>query len=317
MSSGGKRPVLSWVTEHWGLKLVSLLLAIGFWFYASGEETIEVVRSVPLHMETGKKELIISEKTVSSVAVRLRAPRALLSVLSSADVSGFHRVVGVTQAGEYSFRVTGEDIKVPSNEIQVTGIFPEVVTVSIDEMIVKKLPVEPHLAGDPAYGYKILKERLEVDPNAILVEGPKAQVSKVESVKTEPIELVGRTRSFRKLVRLALGGNMRPTSETIIDVYIPISEEYNEQAFSGIPVKPLGIPGKGLYPVLEAGTVSFSLKGPVSQLERLSQGDLFAYVDVTGLEKGSRSVPAHLILPETVSLKDDPPQVRVEIKEIR
>ncbi|MBI4387830.1 MAG: hypothetical protein HY582_02145 [Candidatus Omnitrophica bacterium] len=302
------------VTEHWGLKLVSLFLAIGFWFYAVGEETVEVVRNIPLRIETEKKEMSVASQSVNSLNVRLRAPRSLLSVLSSNEVKAFHRVSGVTQAGEYSFRINSDDIKLGSGEIRVTGIFPETVGVTIDETIVKKLPVVPNLVGDPAYGYKVLKEKVEVDPNAILIEGPKVQLGKLDAVKTEPIELIGRTHSFRKLVRIILEPNLKPTSETIIDVFVPIYEEYSERSFPKILVKPLGVPAKDAYAELDTETISFDLKGPASELERLSQAGVFVYVDVTNLEKGSHEIPVKFVLPETVSLKGQPPKVKLTIK---
>ena len=317
MSPNWIKPIWNTVTEHWGLKLVSLFLAIGFWFYAVGEEMMEVVRNVPLRIETEKKELSVASQSVNSLNVRLRAPRSLLSVLSSSEVTAFHRVRSATQAGEYSFRINSDDIKLGSREIRVTGIFPETVGVTIDETIIKKLAIEPDLIGDPAYGYKVLKEKVEIDPNAILVEGPKAQLSKVDAVKTEPIELVGRTHSFRKLVRVVLGPNLKSTSETIIDVFVPIYEEYSERSFQKVPVKPLGMPSKDDYVEFETEVISFDLKGPVSELERLSRDGVFVYVDVTSLEKGSHEIPVRFMLPDTVSLKGEPPKIKLAVKKIR
>ncbi len=305
------------VSAHWGLKLVSLLLAIGVWFYATGEEMIEVTKGVPLKIETDKKEFSVSARSVTSISVRLKAPRSLLTVLSAADVSAFHKISGITQAGEYSFRIGSDDIRLPSSDIQVAGVFPEVISVSVDETIIKKLSVVPNLIGEPAFGYRALNEKIELDPNAILVEGPSAQLGKIDIVKTEPIDLVGRTHSFRKLARVVLDPNLRATSETIIDVYVPIHEEFAERTFSDIPVKPLGAPSAGNYVELETEKISFELKGPASELKQLSQSPPMVYIDVTGFEKGPRELPAQLILPQTVSLKNDPPLVRFEVKKIR
>lgn len=316
MISNFLKSIWSVATEHWGLKLVSLLIAIGIWFYAVGEEMIEVSRSVSLRIETDRKELSIANHSGNIISVRLRAPRSLLSVLSAGDVTAYHQITGISQAGEYSFRMVNQDINLPSDEIQVLSIFPETITVSIDETIVKKLAVEPSLAGEPAFGYKVLKDKIEIDPNAVLVEGPKVRLSVLEAVKTEPIELVGRTRSFRKLVRIVNQPNIRPTSETIIDVFIPIREEYGDKSFANIPVKPLGLPSGDSYIQLETETVTLELKGPASELERLTKEGLFAYVEVSGLEKGFHEIPVKFILPDTVSLKEELPPVKLSVKKI-
>ncbi len=37
--------LLGWLFANWALKLVSLILAIGFWFYVVGEERIEIMKN--------------------------------------------------------------------------------------------------------------------------------------------------------------------------------------------------------------------------------------------------------------------------------
>lgn len=304
------------LTENWGLKFVSLLLAIGFWFYAAGKEIVEVTRTIPLKFELDKRELSIATSSVHAISVRLRAPRALLSVVSAGDVAAFHRISGITQAGDYSFRVIPSDFKLPSDNIRVVGIYPEIVNVKIDETIVKKLSVQPQFVGDPAYGYKIIKDKVEINPNAILVEGSKAKLNGMDSIKTESIELVGRTQTFRKLVRIVLDSDLRPASDTIIDVMVPIREEFTDQKFTDVMVKPLGVPAKHFYVDVETEKVSFELKGPMAELEKLSRGEVFVYVEVTGLDKGAHEIPARFVLPDSVSLKGNPPNIKLDIKKI-
>ncbi len=308
-----------WLTEHWGLKLVSLLLAIGFWFYALGEEMVEVTRYIPLRieMETGERKFSVSKRTTESLYVRLRAPRGLLSVLSTGEVSAYHKIEGLKRTGDYSFRVTSADIKLPSSNIRVANILPEVVSVVIDETIFKKVTIEPDFVGEPAYGYKILKDKVELDPNAVLIEGPKEKLELIDVVKTEPIELVGRTRSFRMMVRLIPEVNTRLTSEGIVDIFVPVREEFSEQAFDQVPVKPLGLPGAGLYTSIDTDKISFSLKGPKSELDRLASNGILAYVDVSGLKKGDYELPATFILSDTVSLKGDTPKVKLRVDKVR
>jgi len=308
---------MSYLTENWGLKVVSLLLAVGFWFYAVAEESIEVSRNIALEVVADRQGLSIANQSTEFLYVRLRAHRSLLSVLSAEPVSAYHKITGAIQAGEFSFRLEASDIKLPSDEIRVVGIFPEIVTVTIDETIVKKLAVEPNFQGEAAFGYKVLKEKIRLDPNAILVEGPKAQLSKMDSVKTKPIELVGRTQSFRKLLHVILPPNLRASSETIIDVFVPIREELSEKAFAEVPVKPLGIAGNELYVDLETEVVSFELKGPKSELGKLAESGVFVYVEVSELGKGTHEVPVTFVLPEAVSLKGEVPIVNLRVQKIR
>lgn len=317
MSENWFKRISNLITERWGLKLVSLFLAVGFWLYAGGKESVEVARSIPLKIETESGQFSIASRSVESVYVRLQATRGLLSVLSSVEITAFHQISGVSQTGDYSFRLTPADIKVASDEIHVTGIFPETVTVTIDETITKKLSISPNFVGEPAYGYKVLSDKVEVDPNALLVEGPKAKLGILNSVNTEPIDLVGRSHSFRKLARVVLEPDLRATTDTIIDVFVPIREEYSDRLFEHVPVKPLGLPMHDSYVALQTKTLSFNLKGPKDELAHLAEAGIFVYADVTDLSNGVHELPAKFILPETVSLKGDAPIVKLNVEKIK
>jgi YbbR domain-containing protein len=170
---------------------------------------------------------------------------------------------------------------------------------------VQKLAVQPKFAGEPAFGYKILEKQIQLNPNAVLIEGPKAQIEKLQFVETEKIDLVGRIRGFRRTVQLQTPPNVKPMSESLIDVYIPIQEEFDEKNFSQIPVKIL-TPSSGQGKVqLEPSEVSFVLQGSRQQLEKLAPEKILAYVDLSEVESGEQQVPVQLQLPDEVRLKSD------------
>src|SRR3990167_413355 len=113
-----------WLNEHWVLKLISLILAIGFWFYAVGEESIEVTRNVPLEIQLSHEKLNIVEPVLKSLKVTFQAPRHFISNLSSENIVAVHRINNVQAAGDYSFTVSPGDISVSYPEVKITRIYP-------------------------------------------------------------------------------------------------------------------------------------------------------------------------------------------------
>jgi YbbR domain-containing protein len=300
--------------QGWGLKLISLVLAMGLWYYAVGEENIEVVRKVPLQIQLKNDKLSILRASDSYVKVTLQAPRALLSDMTTEGIVATH-VIGedVKAAGEYSFQLNSGDIKLPAPQIQVVEIRPEAIQVTIDELIVQKVKIEPNFVGEPAVGYKVVPEEIQIDPNAILAEGPKGELEKTASLKTEEIDLVGRIRSFRRTVGLELPSNVKPLSETLVDIYVPIREESEERIFQNVPVKILKYPEAGGKVQLNPAAISFALKGSKRQLDKLTVENILAYLDVAQLRSGEYEMPVHIVVPEDVSLKDERP-VLVQVK---
>lgn len=311
------RPRLGWLTENWGLKIISLLLAIGFWFYVVSEESIEITKTIPLELLPPTDNLSVVKSSSSFLEVTFQSPRHLFSALSSSNLSARHKIEGVQKAGGYSFNVGLSDFSLPAPEIRIVKIFPSFITVTLDEVIVKKLPVQVELAGEPAYGYRVDQEAIELDPNAALVEGPKAILEKMDMIKTEPIQLVGRVRSFRRTVKIRQGAEVRVVGDGITEVQIPIKAEFAERELKDVHVRPLGIPSGGSYVALQSEQISIVLKGPRALLDKLAASDILAYVEVEGLKEGMQEVPLKLILPPDLTLKDETPLVLVEVKKLK
>lgn len=308
---------LSWITNNFWLKLASLLLAVGFWFYVVGEESIEITKTVPLEIKTDSEKVSLVKSSTSYLEVTLESPRHLLSVLSSRDAKAVHIIRDAEKAGDYSFNVSSKDLILPAAEARVTKIFPSYVTVSLDEVIVKKLPIEVDLIGEPAYGYRADTEAIELDPNAVLVEGPKAILEKMDSIQTEPVQLVGRIRTFRRRVKVREFPEVKPLGEAITEIQVPVIAEFSEKEFLDVPVKPLGSPIARHYVRLEMDRISFTLKGPRAVLDTVDTDQILAFVSVEDLKEGLHELPLKLILPTDLSIKGEPPLVPVEVSKVK
>lgn len=298
-----------WLGRNWGLRLISLVLAIGLWYYAVGEENIEVRRVVPLTIQMEDSQMIISEVSTPTIQVTLSAPRSLLANLTSQDIRAVHKIgPEIKTAGEYSFRLDPADIELLNFQIRVTNIIPAAVTVKLDEVISQKLEIQPDFIGEPAMGYKLLAEEIRMDPNALLAQGPKGVLEKMKVAKTKPIDLVGRIRSFHRTVELQMPPGVKPMSEALIDIYIPIREEFGEKEIKDVNVLILNAPNINNNGVdIEPEQVSFVLKGSKQYLEKMTAENLLAYVDISGLKKGEYELPLKVILPANVNLKDKQP----------
>lgn len=308
---------LGWITNNLGIKIISLFLAIGFWFYAIGEESIEVTRSVPLKIQIANDKLSEVSRSVDSLRVTFQAPRQLASNLMSDNLSAMHRIEGVEKAGNYTFTVAPQDISIPYPEVKILKIIPVSITVSLDEVIVKKLAVKANLEGDPAFGYRVDTNSIELDPNAVLVQGPKSVLEKMDSISTEPIQLVGRIRSFRRTTEIQTKPGIKILGDGIADVQVSILPEFSEKTFSGVSIHPLGSPASERYVILDTKQIELVLKGPSAVLDKLDPSTILAFVEVEGLKEGEYNLDVKVVLPPELTLKGEPPKVLVIIRKIK
>jgi YbbR domain-containing protein len=306
---------MTWLTRGWGVKLVSLILAIGLWYYAVGEEGIEVPRIVSLEVKALNPQMSVLKSSTKAVQVTFVVPRALLSDFASEEILASHDVDrNVNKAGDYAFRLEPREIIVKTPQVRILKIEPESVNVTLDELIVKKMEIKAQFIGEPAFGYNLKSDSIELNPNAVLVEGPKSQLEKLDGIKTERINLVGRTRSFRQTITLDLPTNLKLIGEPLIDIYIPIQEESDTKKFENIMVRILK-PAVGSEKIeVNPSIVSFELKGSKKQLEKITPEKISAFVDVASLQPGDYDLPVEFFLPEGVAVKGDPLKVKINIK---
>ncbi len=298
--------MIRWFTHNLGMKLISLLLAVGLWYYALGEERIEVTRTVPLKITVQNSQMSILKTSALSVQVTFGSPRASLAELASSEIKAVHEIKSdVNRAGDYSFRLEPREIKLNTPQIRVLRIEPEIIQVTLDELIVQKLAVEPNFSGEPAFGYNLIKEKAELNPNAVLVEGPKGQLEKLKTIKTEKIDLVGRIRSFRRTVALELPSNVKILSEALIDIYAPIQMKLDEKNFADIPVRILKDPAGSARVEIKPRTFSAALNGPKAELEKLSADKIVAYIEISTLPPGEYTLPVQVVLPPAVGFKEE------------
>lgn len=307
--------MISWLTKDWSTKLLALVLAIGLWYYAVGEEKVQITRSVPLKIELQNATLSVLHVSSENLQVTLAGERNLLNQMTSDEVVAVHKIGSeVEKAGEYSFRIEAREIRLPKPQIQVVDIKPEVVQITLDEVIVEKLKVKPNFVGEPAFGYKIKTSEIQLNPNEILIKGPKDEIRKLEFVSTGPIDLVGRIRGFRQMSWVELPEKLQALSDPRIEVQVPIQEEYEEMKFADIAFKVLASTETNYWYEVKPPKVSFAVRGSKRHLEKLTPESLLAYVDLSKLSPGEHDLPVTVVLPEDVSIQDKTPTVHAVIR---
>lgn len=141
------------------IKILSVLLAVILWLYVSNEQNPAMEKNINVSLEhTGLgQNYIITGGIPESVRLKVHGSKTQLANLASGD---FRAVVNLPE-GE-----TG-DVNVPVQVhappgIRVVQVYPETVTVNIDMLMEKVIPVAVSLRGKPAPGYTAQTDRKSV-----------------------------------------------------------------------------------------------------------------------------------------------------------
>jgi|SRR5580704_2048893 YbbR domain-containing protein len=175
------------VLNNFGLKLLSLVLAVGLWLAVARDPAAEVAVEVPIEFGNMPQNLEISSETLPRIQIRLSGPERLVRRLQASDVY-YGLDLSTIKAGERTFDLIPAQVHKPSG-IQVEQVIPSQFHVSFDVRQARQVSVEPRVVGSPASGYRI--GHIEVEPSRITISGPQKRVAAVESATTDLVDISG------------------------------------------------------------------------------------------------------------------------------
>jgi YbbR domain-containing protein len=284
--------------ENKALKFFSLLLAISLWFFVMGEREAEFSFSeVPLVLLNKSDDLIITTQTADSVSLRVRGSRGILATLSSSSIKAIINLEGV-RAGTTTFRNLVDKVKLP-NGVKVTAISPAELSVTVEPLVTKIVPVQLTTKGILKEGYEI--SRISVTPEFVEVRLAKSEADELEKVVTEPLDISGFASDINREVTLVLTGVAPPRTINLekVSAFLIISEKVIETILSDIKVE---VCNSSYRADIVPSTVQLVVKGPYHLVKDVSGGKVKVLIDLAGVVPGSYSKKAQITLPEQITL---------------
>src|SRR6202023_1556408 len=170
-----------------GLKLVSLLLAIGLWTVVARDPIAEVEMKVPIEFHNLPDNLEIDSASFTEAQIRVRGPERVIHRLQAADLHAEVDLASV-QPGERTFDLTSRQVRVPQ-DLEVVQIIPGQFHLSFDNRETRTVEVRPRVTGNFAGSIRV--KQVTADPSSVMITGPSRRVEAVEDASTGPVERDG------------------------------------------------------------------------------------------------------------------------------
>jgi diadenylate cyclase len=170
-----------------GLKLVSLLLAIGLWTVVARDPVAEVEMKVPIEFHNLPDNLEIDSASFTEAQIRVRGPERVIHRLQAADLHADIDLASV-RPGERTFDLTGRQVRVPQ-DLEVVQIIPGQFHLSFDNRETRTVEVRPRVTGNFASGMRV--KQVIADPSSVMITGPRRRVEAVEDAITDPVDISG------------------------------------------------------------------------------------------------------------------------------
>jgi YbbR domain-containing protein len=175
------------LVENFGLKLVSLLLAVALWFVVARDPIAEVEIKVPIEFHSLPENLEIDSASFTQAQIRVRGPERVIHRLETSDVRAEINLANVSP-GERTFELTAQQVHVPQ-DLEVVQIIPGQFQLSFDTRTTRTVEVRARVTGTFAGGMRVAQTL--ADPSTIMITGPRRRVEAVESATTDPVDVTG------------------------------------------------------------------------------------------------------------------------------
>ncbi len=292
-----------------GLKLMSVLLAFGLWFFVNAaERDAEAALPVPLELRNIPANLMIVSPRVDFVDLRVSGPRALLGRIDGEELSMVLDLGGV-RPGPAVFRVRADALNLPRG-VSVVRLTPSELTMEFARVARKTVPVHLAITGKPPGDLRVMDTK--VKPELVEIIGPSDEVEQIKVAETEPLDLAeAKPGLIERKLALEVPREYLSFSATLVHAQVRIEEPEGMRVLKGIPVV---VRNSAYRTAVEPDTVKITVRGPQSSVESLELANGAVYIDATDREPGRYHLSPAVDLPagvEVVKQQPDTVQLRV------
>ena len=278
-------------SKQLGARLGAFGLAIFLWLFVVSNNNYSTIINIPIEVRNLNERKKAYKKEIPQIAkVRFKGKgRSIIKSLILKDfVKDFKLVIDLDRISEeYNFFLNDyynrypQKVSIPSTfELQyVEVIYPDSIHISLDEYMVKNVPVKSNIVINPSPGYiKIGKPIL--DSSLVTIAGAKNALQSIEYIYTTndtfnnidmpinaqvSLETINNTLIEYSFLKLSYFQDIQPISERII---------------SGVPVT-IKNNLKGLVVRKNPSTVSLTIVGGLDYISEIQPTDISVTIDFT------------------------------------
>jgi YbbR-like protein len=172
-------------TQHAGLKLLSLAMAVALWAAVGSDPVTEATFRVPVEFINVPPSLeLLTEQP--SVQLWARGPSHAIRQAAAGDFAVRVNAAPITGPGSRTYSIDPGHVVAP-NPLQVIALIPSEIRVSFERSVSKDIPIQPRFSGDPLPGYRM--KGFSVHPPQARVSGPESHVKSIAIASTDPVEV--------------------------------------------------------------------------------------------------------------------------------
>lgn len=293
----------------------SLIFASLVWLSVDMGNIFQTTVDLPIRVENLQKNKAIASPLPKSISLRIQGNGwQLLNVLLSPNLRYTidFRLLSKRDT-VFTYKDLTEHINLPK-DIHIFETSPETVFVQIDDMVTKKIPVQPVVSVSYRQGFDIVG-RVQPEPDSIVITGARALLNRITAWKTQ--------MAYFKDVNAPVSASVSLLDSLHLEVDRPQSvvrltfdvQPIAEKTIGNIPVEVNQVP-ENRSVVLIPPTISVIIRSGVNAVAPLTEKDFYAFVDYKSILLDTSGFVQPIILgPENIKIvQQNPDRIQYVIR---
>ncbi len=233
-----------YVLENTGLKVLALLITGVLWLSVASRPVSQAALNGAIEFNLpDAPALTVSKYDTLTARVYLEGPRETLDGLRAGQLT----VTADMSSVEPGVRVISLKVdpnRLPAN-VRVKEIEPPTITVKVERVVEREVPVTPRWEGDPPPGYEVID--WQITPRTVKIGGAESQMREITQVSTESVRLTDKTGTFSQQVAIDIGSpnlSISEDSSRKVMLSVDVGEARKERVIGTVPIALFGAPGR-------------------------------------------------------------------------
>lgn len=296
--------------------LASFGLSLLLWVFVVSENEYTMILDLPIEARNLSEQKAYKKEVPSFASVKLKGTgRDLFKSFLLKKFAGFKLVLdleGISQ--EYEFDLNDYFEKYPKKVVLplnynlsfVEVVYPNRITISLDEYQVKSVYVLSNIVVVPDPGYILVGEP-EIFPKEVEIAGPKEELKLIEYIETVYDTINGITMPHKGDIFLKSYGRLIKLSQNKIKLDLDI-QAISEMIIADIPVIVINIP-ENIRVFPSPQTVSLTVVGGINKITSVKPEDIKVVIDFNKWNRQIQFYEPEVIIPDDLlSWKDLSPK---------
>jgi hypothetical protein len=265
-------------------------LAAILWAATAAQEPATDLVDVQLHVEPPAGRALAQEPPAVK-ALYAGPARELIKLY--AQPPRIRKVLPDTLTGSlYLMELSMADLTVENADVTPQDIQPRMITVRLDDVFQRTVPVVPRVSVVPDSGFQQFGG-VAVVPGSVIVRGPQALVDGTEQVSTMLLEVLDATEPYSGTIPIDTSGlGVLRLSRTEVDVSVDVGA-VSERVINSIPVVVRSARGGNW--LSDPPAVMVTVRGRSSRLDQLDRDSIQVVAEISGVQR--RTVVALQVIP--------------------